>query len=89
MGKIVFWLLVGLAAYGAWRLFTVSQRRQERSRATDASKQSGADQPLAEPMVACEHCGLRVPRSEAFRSHRSAALHYCSDAHRQDAEGGS
>ncbi|WP_048811797.1 PP0621 family protein [Methylobacillus flagellatus] len=33
-----------------------------------------------EDMVQCAHCHVHLPRSESVKS---GALHYCSDAHRQ------
>ncbi len=38
----------------------------------------------AEAMVACAHCGVHLPRSDALTAR---GLHYCSAAHRDAAEG--
>jgi len=46
----------------------------------------GAQAPAAlraapvEPMVACAHCGINVPRSEALEA---AGRFFCSDQHRR------
>jgi uncharacterized protein len=40
--------------------------------------------PEPQPMVACAHCGLHLPQSEAVASDRAF---YCSPSHRALAEG--
>lgn len=73
MGRILFWVVLALAAYALWRGWRRSQRRArmgtERTTAIDG-----------ESMVSCRVCGLNVPRSEAVvdGEHR-----YCSEEHRQ------
>jgi uncharacterized protein len=59
-----------------WLLF--GRGRSDGGRAQRPPRR-GAAPPAVEGMVACAHCGLNLPASEALRS---GALHYCSDSHR-------
>lgn len=89
MGKVLTWVLIGLILWGAWRLYTISQRRIERSR-HDAGAAGGPHDGDGEPgrvaapetMVKCAVCGLHLPGSEA---RWAAGRTYCSDAHRDQA----
>lgn len=38
-----------------------------------------------QPMIRCAHCGVHLPRASAVAGRKGL---YCSDAHRQEAEGG-
>ncbi|HYF59124.1 MAG TPA: PP0621 family protein [Burkholderiaceae bacterium] len=86
MGKVLTWVAVLAVLWLAWRLWTISQRRVERSRAEGAGR---ADEPgegdrprvgAPEVMMRCAACGLYLPGSEA----RFGGGHaYCSDAHRE------
>ena len=70
--KIVFWLLVIVLVWWAWR----------RSRTPSAPP---APPPPASPtqdMCACLHCGVHLPRSEAVQGQRGL---YCSTSHRSAA----
>lgn len=80
MGKIVLWILVGLAAYAAYRFYIISVRRQERSRPP------AKDPNLPEVMLKCDHCGVMLPQSEAIAGQREPAKHYCSIEHRRAEE---
>lgn len=72
MGRILFFLLIGVAAYVAFRVWRTGQRRDA------GSGRNPGD--ASEPMVRCAHCSLNLPRSEAI----AASGHwYCSEAHRQ------
>jgi uncharacterized protein len=73
MGKLLFWLLIGLLIYILWR---GAKRRSER-RAEDQR----ASAPEIEQMVRCEVCQVNLPRSEAILSH---GRFYCCEAHRRD-----
>lgn len=44
----------------------------------DRGRRRGAD--AAEPVVACAHCGLHLPRHDAIED--AAGRPFCSDAHR-------
>ncbi len=74
--KVLLVLLALAAGLWLWR----SGRR-------DAAKQQRAAPPTAsdlpQPMVACLHCKVHLPRAEALPGTRG---HYCCAAHRQQAE---
>jgi uncharacterized protein len=72
MGRIAFFLLLGLALYVGFRLWRAGQRR-------DSGRTSSPDG-TGESMVRCEQCGLNVPQSEAVAD---AGRWYCSEAHRR------
>lgn len=86
MSKILFWLAVGvallLAARIAGRLGVRAQEyktererlRQAQQRASGQTKHD-AD---ARPMVACAHCGIRLPADEAVMR---AGQPYCGESH--------
>jgi len=57
-----------------WLLFGRSARRGEPPRGGRNDARGGAEE-----MVACAHCGVHLPRSEALAAR---SLHYCSAAHR-------
>lgn len=78
MGRILFWFLLGLLVYVAWRWWSAKQRlRDERENA--APKKISQ-----ETMVPCDVCGLNVPQSEAFAGN---GRWYCSDEHRRRGPG--
>jgi uncharacterized protein len=70
MGRLLFWLLLGL---GAWWLL----RPRSRVRPPQAPPSPRA---AAEAMVDCARCGVHLPASEA--SHDAQRRVYCCDAHR-------
>lgn len=75
MGKLLLFLIIGIVAWWLWRKL---QRQHSDS----------APAPVARPaelMIACAHCGLNQPRGECVES---GGRFYCSEAHRQVAEGG-
>lgn len=45
-----------------------------------ARKRGKSSAPPSESMVACAHCGINVPRSEALESSRGF---FCSEEHRR------
>ena len=73
MGKLLFWVVVLAVGWFVWSLIRVSQRKQERSRAG-----------LAAPVeiVACKHCGVFLPASDALPGPDGP---YCSVEHRNAA----
>lgn len=75
MGKI---LLLALLIAVVWLLLRNARRPQQES--------APVARP-AEPMAACAHCGVNQPRSECVASQLSAERWFCSEAHRQAAEG--
>jgi uncharacterized protein len=72
MGRILFWFLLGLALYAAWRWWSVKQRTRAR--------RSASGKITDETMVPCDVCGLNVPQSEAVAAN---GRWYCSDEHRR------
>jgi uncharacterized protein len=95
MGKLLTWVLIGLAAWAVWRMWTISRRRIERSRA-DAAGAGGPNGPpgrgggdadpdraprvgAPERMMRCAVCGLYLPGSEVTFARGKV---FCSAAHR-------
>jgi uncharacterized protein len=70
MGKFLFLLLLGVAA---WWVFRTLLRAQGKGQSGE-----GARPPPAEDMVRCATCGVHLPRSESLL--RDGRL-YCSEAH--------
>lgn len=73
MGRILFFVLLAVGLYVAYRLWDASRRR---------GGSPGVPHPPArgETMVRCDRCGLNVPQSEALGQ---GGKWYCSDAHRR------
>lgn len=78
MGRILFFVLLGIAAYVVYRWWRVAQRVEQRRAETTAKEPS-------EPMVRCDVCGLNLPQSEALAVQ---GRWYCSEDHRRRAGGG-
>ena len=74
--KYLFWLLLGLLAWWAYRRSLA--RRDAASEHTPPPQST----PAPQDMVACQHCGLHLPHSEAVAGTRGP---YCSAAHRSAA----
>ncbi|CAB5701790.1 Uncharacterised protein [Delftia tsuruhatensis] len=72
--KYLLVLIVVAIAIGVWRGQRRAEVRERRQRAAPPA-------PLSAPqdMVECAHCGLHLPRSEAFEA---AGRCYCSAEHR-------
>lgn len=72
MGKLLFWLIVGLV------IWLVAKGL--------ARKRVQANRPVAEveDMVRCTVCGVNLPRSEALLSR---GRFYCGQAHREQDQG--
>jgi uncharacterized protein len=66
-------LLVVVIAVVVWMLGT-------RRRGTPPGPQAKRPPAGATPMLACAHCGVHLPQSEALSD--GAGLPYCSQAHR-------
>lgn len=73
MGKLFFWIGVFVVGMIVLRLIAINKSRQqlkaERNLRLHRSK---------EPMVRCAHCGIYLPRSEAFLSQQHT---WCSPEH--------
>jgi len=71
MAKLLFWVLIVLGALIAMRLVVRSRQRPPDTR-KDTRKTTKArtrHAKAAEPMVACAHCGVYLPRSDALLLH--------------------
>ncbi len=71
MSRILFWLLLALAAYIGYRWWRIKQQ------ATAAG--GGPQRAKVETMVRCDACGLNVPQSEAIAA---GGRWYCCEEHR-------
>lgn len=73
MGRILFFLLLGVGLYVALRIWRGGQQR-------NAAQHPPQPSAAGEVMVRCEHCGLNVPKSDAL----AGGDHwYCSEDHRR------
>ncbi|MDR4125414.1 PP0621 family protein [Yanghanlia caeni] len=69
MGKILFWFVVILAVLITARLLARSgSGSQQAGRSGKGRPPAPADMSDAESMVRCAHCGIHMPRSEAYLS---------------------
>ena len=68
MGKIIFFLLLGLVVWWLYRGLTRSKLKHD----DDAAKPSSR----VEDMVACARCGVNLPRSDA---REDAGKFFCVD----------
>jgi uncharacterized protein len=73
MGRILFFVLLGVAAWLALRVWQRSAARKE----VGGERRQALE---AEPMESCAQCGLNVPRSEAIAD---GERWYCSEEHRR------
>lgn len=78
-------LILGLVLLLVWWFFGRRPPRPEPPSSDGAAPPAGPQAP--QELVACAHCGLRLPRAEALADPAApAAAHprfYCCDAHRQ------
>lgn len=75
MGRIFFWIALGIVVYVAFRWWQRSQQRV---------KQRQRPAAISETMVRCDHCGINVPESEAVQA---GARRFCTVEHRRLATG--
>lgn len=71
MGKILFWFVVIVVILFGARLLARSGgsgRQQKPTGKLGKAAASPPDMSHAESMVRCAHCGIHMPRSEAFLS---------------------
>ena len=57
--------------------------RSQRTRVRPPSKPDAGERPAHEPMLACLHCGLHLPRNEALPGRGGV---FCGEAHRAEYE---
>lgn len=74
--KILLVLAVVLVAFWIWRNNRLGQRDESRPTATRAPQ-------LPAIMVACAHCGMHLPDTEAVRGAQGV---YCCHEHRRQRE---
>jgi uncharacterized protein len=89
MGKLLFWIAVIALIWAAVSLVRVSQRKQERAQDEDrperrapspgANGRSKGGSARLEEMIACRHCGVFLPASDALQGREGR---YCSVEHR-------
>jgi len=70
MGRIIFFVLLAVAAYLVWKSLLRAGRR------TDAQPPAAT----AQAMVSCAHCGLHLPQADALVV---GNRYFCSDEHRR------
>jgi len=73
MGRIFFFVVLGVGLYVAFRIWRSGQGRS-------SGMHPPAPPAAGEAMVRCERCGLNVPRSEALAE---GNRWYCSEDHRR------
>lgn len=77
--KYLLVLLVIVIAVGVWR----SRRRAENLQARRPAARADSRLQPPQDMVACAHCGLHLPRSDALvLGNASRPAYYCSAEHR-------
>lgn len=57
--------------------------RNQRARHPPPETQTGRSRPANQPMLACLHCGLHLPRDEALPGRGGV---FCGEAHRAEYE---
>ena len=72
MGRILFFLLLAIVVYLAWRAL---QRR-----GSDRSSTGQEQQRTPQAMVSCATCGLHLPRQEALAL---GDRYFCCEEHRR------
>jgi uncharacterized protein len=73
MGRILFFVVLGIGLYVAFRVWRGARQ--------GSAGQGRPGRPAAgEAMVRCDHCGLNVPKSDAVAD---GDLWYCSEDHRR------
>lgn len=77
--KYLLVAIVVMVAIGIWR------NNRRRTAAPPLKPRASKSQPThlrqPEDMVACAHCGLHLPRSDAIEN-RDRSAYYCSSAHK-------
>ena len=81
MGRILFFVLLALAIYIAWRYLRM-QRRSDGAAPRDRPRPNDASAP--EAIVRCDSCGLNLPQSEALPAPGAEPRRwYCCEEHRR------
>lgn len=83
MSKVLLIIGIALGVYWLWRQGRMAESRDARA-AAPAAQPASRTGTAPQDMVACAHCGLHLPRSEALADGPGgSAPFYCSAAHRQ------
>lgn len=77
MGRLLILLLI-VAVVAGWVYQRVAGRRERDSAPPVAPTRKSSEQ--VQDMVACDHCGVHLPRGEAIAD---GARHFCGDEHRR------
>jgi len=88
MSKYLLIIAIALGVYWLWRQGRMAESREAReARPTPPAPPAAPRKSIIKPpqdMVACAHCGLHLPRSEALADGPGGSEpFYCSAAHRQ------
>ena len=68
--RLLFWILLIVAAVWLWRRFT----------AEPPAASSNAKEETSKPMVRCAHCGVHLPKDSALEA---GEQWYCSPEHQR------
>lgn len=80
MGRILFFLLLAMAAYIGYRWWRIRQFGGGASSRGSHGARPGGE---AEAMVRCETCGLNLPKSDALPAPDGGSRWYCCEDHRR------
>lgn len=80
MGKLLFWVVVIAVLWFGMSLLRVSQRRAEQREVQRRHEREADARP--QRIVACAHCGLHLPWSEAVHGRGTDDSTYCCIEHR-------
>ena len=86
MSKYLLIIGIALVVYWLWRQGRLDEAKEARSAppAPPAVRPAPGSDTTPQDMVACAHCGLHLPRSEALADGPGgSAPFYCSATHRQ------
>lgn len=81
MGRILFFVLLALAAYIGYRWWRIRQFGGGASSSGARGARAGGE---TEAMVRCEACGLNLPKSDALAAPDGGGRRwYCCEEHRR------
>ena len=78
MGRVLFWLLLGVVVYAVLR--SLGRAGRGAGSGVGSGAAPGRAPAPSEDMVRCRVCGLNVPKSDALAA---GPDWYCSDEHRR------
>ena len=80
MGKLLFWVVVIALVWAGFSLLRVSQRRAEQREVQRRLERDAELRP--QRIIACAHCGLHLPWSDAVHGRGPDDRSYCCIEHR-------